>query len=233
MRMARAKKAVRAGGIVLAVVLGLAAIGAGAVYFLVSRLDICAEVERAVERATGRELTIAGDVGVSFFPVLGLEAHDAALANVEGGRAEAFVVMDQIKVGVEIAPLLRREVVVRRLVLERPRIALEIDAEGRPNWIMQPQASGEAPTGEAPQQPSAQQPFSLQDVTINNGEVSYFDARRNTGWAVDDAHVSAALTSLDEPMRLDGRVRYNDETVRVRVDMQAPREAFAGRGTPI
>src|SRR5262245_29036741 len=95
-------------------VVAVALLFAGAVFYLVSRLDIRAEIERAVEGATGRELAISGPVGVSFWPVLGLQADHVTLANVRGGRAASFLAADQIHIGVEIPPLLHREVVVRQ-----------------------------------------------------------------------------------------------------------------------
>jgi uncharacterized protein involved in outer membrane biogenesis len=49
-------------------------LGAGVLTYLVLRLDIRGEIERNVEAATGRDFTISGDVGVSYWPVLGLKA---------------------------------------------------------------------------------------------------------------------------------------------------------------
>ncbi|GAM99138.1 asmA protein [alpha proteobacterium U9-1i] len=217
------------GGLVAA-----ALIGAGALFYLVSRLDVRAEVERAVESATGRDLTIAGDVGVSFWPVLGLRAEDATLANVEGGRAPAFIAMDEIDVGVELRPLLDQDVRVRRLVLQRPRIALEVDAEGRPNWIMRPTTQSPPSRPVDPDAPPARQrAVSLREVRISDGEVSFFDARRGAGWVVGDADLSTAITSLSEPVRLEGSVRYNDKPVELEVELADPSAVGAGRNSAI
>src|ERR1700754_3425495 len=128
-----------------------ALIAAGALAYLVYRLDVRGEVERIVENATGRDVTIAGDVGVSYWPVLGLRAEDTTLANVEGGRAPAFIAADEIDIGVELRPLLDRQVVVRRLVLQRPQIALEVNTDGEPNWILTPRR---APPGTPPTRPT-------------------------------------------------------------------------------
>jgi AsmA protein len=219
------------GGLVAA-----ALIGAGALFYLVSRLDVRAEVERAVENATGRDLTIAGDVGVSFWPVLGLRAEDATLANVEGGRAPAFIAMDEIDVGVELRPLLNQDVRVRRLVLQRPRIALEVDAEGRPNWIMRPRAAPTTPQQPAPDPntpPARQREVSLREIRIADGEVSFFDARRGAGWVVGDADLTTAVTSMSAPVRLAGSVRYNDQAVQLEVDLKDPSAVAAGRNSEI
>lgn len=217
-----------AGGLVAA-----ALIGAGVLAFLVSRLDVRAEVERAVENATGRDLTIAGDVGVSYWPVLGLRAVDATLSNVEGGRAPAFIRAGEIDIGVELRPLLDRQVVVRRLVLQEPQIALEVDAEGNPNWVLTPaRAPGPPPT--TPREPTIDMMrTSLREVRISDGEVSFFDARRGAGWVIGDVDLTTALTSLDRPMEVKGSVRYNDRPIEIDAEIQHPGAATRGELTAL
>ena len=222
--------------LILGALVALAALGAGALVYLVSRIDVRAEVERAVEDATGRDLTIAGDVGVSLWPVLGLHAADASLANVEGGRAPALAAMDDIHVGVEIRPLFNREVVVRQLVLQHPRIALEVDAQGHNNWSLAARTSpapAPAPTP-APQRPAAPEDrFSLQEIRTENGEISYYDARRGAGWVIGEANLNTALTSLNLPMRIEGNVSYAEQRLALAIEIAAPRAAFSGRGTAV
>src|SRR5262245_60335492 len=143
--------------VILGSVVAVALLGAGALAYLVLRLDVRGEIERSVESATGRQLTIQGDVGVSYWPVLGLRATKTTLSNVAGGRAPAFSTSDEIDIGVELQPLLNRQVVVRNLVLQRPHIALEVDAAGKPNWIFTPPvrpAPAAPPPRAAPQRPS-------------------------------------------------------------------------------
>ena len=132
-----------------------ALMGAGLLAYLVTRLDVRGEVERVVESATGRDLVINGNVGVSYWPVLGLRAEDATLSNVEGGRAPAFITADEIDIGVEIGPLFERQVVVRRLVFQRPQINLEVNAEGEPNWVLEPRR---APPGTPTPPPTSGDP---------------------------------------------------------------------------
>ena len=216
--------------------LAAALIGAGVLAYLVSRIDVRAEVERAVEGATGRDLTIAGDVGVSYWPVLGLHAADATLANVEGGRAPAFLTAADIHVGVELAPLLNRRVVVRRVVFQQPRIALEVDAEGRPNWVLAPRAAapGAPPSSGAPRAPivDVSRP-SLREVRVDGGEITFFDARRGSGWQVGAVEISTALESMDAPMRIRGSLRYNDRVVRLGMEIGRPGAALRGESTTL
>lgn len=223
------------GGLVAA-----ALIGAGALAYLILRLDVRAEVERAVENGTGRDLTIAGDVGVSFWPVLGLRAEQATLANVEGGRAPAFVTAEEIDIGVELRPLLDRQVVVRRLVLQRPNIAFEVNAEGRPNWILRPrQPEGQTPTPTPPPTTTPSEPSvdvgrtRLREVRIVDGEASFFDARRGVGWVVGDVDLTTALNGLDEPMNVAGSIRYADRPVELTIDMRRPSAMLRGERMPL
>lgn len=234
--MARVKHVVRWGGVLLAAALVLAGIGAGVIYYLISRLDIRSEIASAVEQSTGRKLTIAGRVGVSFWPVLGLEAHNASLANAAGGRAPALVQMDAIHVGVEIAPLLHREVVVRELAFDRPRIALEIGLDGVPNWRMQPTrpSAAPAPTQHAPaNQTAAPEDFSLRQIRISDGEVTFFDMRRNLGWTLSSADLRAALISMERPFTITGSVSYLGKPVTMRLEVGSPRLAMTARPSPM
>ena len=220
--------------IVVGSLVALALMGAGVLAYLVLRLDVAAEVDRAVEGATGRDVVIAGEAGVSFWPVLGLRAEEVTLANVEGGRAPSFIAADEIDIGVELRPLLDRQVNVRRLVLQRPRIALEVDNEGAPNWVLAPRPpEGPPPTTTPGEPPVDVARTRLREVRIRNGEVSFFDARRGAGWVIGDVDISTAITALDEPMRAKGSVRYNDETVRLDMEIGQPGAAIRGEVTPI
>jgi AsmA protein len=215
------------GGLIAAILTG-----AGLLAWLVSRVDVRAEIERAVENATGRDVVIAGDVGVIYWPVLGVRAGDVTIANVEGGRAPAFIAAEDIDVGVELRPLLDRQIHVQRLVLQRPQIALEIDAQGQPNWVLTPRTQPGPPP---PGQPSVDVGRTeLRGIRINDGEVSYFDARgEGQGWVIGEVDLRTALTSLSEPMRARGSIRYNDQNVELDMQIGQPGAAMRGQVTPI
>lgn len=210
-------------------------LGVGVLTFLVLRLDVRGEIERNVEAATGRDLTINGSVGVSYWPVLGLKAQDVTLANVAGGRAPSFIAADEIDMRVELQPLLHREVNVRRLVFQRPRVALEVDANGQPNWLLRPPVSTTAPTTPPPpsQNPVDASRTSLRSVRINDGEISFFDARQGAGLVAGEVDIATALTSLDAPMRAQGTVRYNDREIKLDASIARPGAAVRGELTQL
>jgi AsmA protein len=221
---------------ILGTIVAVALLAAGGLAYLVYRLDIKREVERAVENATGRDLTINGDVGVSYWPVLGFHAANDVLSNVQGGRAPAFITADDIHIGVELAPLFNRQVVVRQLVLQRPRIALEIDANGRPNWTLAPRVRRiAAPTAGAPPSPPIVDASrtTLRSVDITDGEVTYFDGRHGIGWSVGEVDLHTALTALNLPMNVTGSVRYNDKPVQLDMNIASPNAVIHAQATPL
>ncbi len=107
-----------------------------------------ARIAQEVEAATGRSLTIAGDVGLSILPSPRLTAAEVRLANLPGGQAENLAELEALEVKVALAPLLTGEVVVRSVVLVAPTVTLERLPDGRGNW--QFAAPGDA-TGTPPQ----------------------------------------------------------------------------------
>ncbi|MFT3726530.1 MAG: AsmA family protein [Terricaulis sp.] len=224
---------------ILGTIVAVALLAAGGLTYLILRLDVRGEIERAVENATGRQLTIRGDVGVSYWPVLGLRATNTALSNVAGGRAPAFSTSDEIDIGVELQPLFNRQIVVRNLVLQRPRIALEVDATGKPNWIFTPPTRQAAPA--APARPVPQQRpnrgvvdiarTTLREVKIVDGEVTYFDARHNSGWGITAVNATTAFNALNQPVLATGGLQYNGKPVTLEMSIADPGAMLHGRPT--
>ncbi len=117
------------------------------------------EIATAVERQTGRELRIEGEIGWSFFPWVGVEAGRTTLADAEGFYDEPFLEIDGLEVAIKLWPLLRGRLETRPLVLERPVVRLMRNAEGRGNWeeLAERLAGAEGASGEA-DQPEASEP---------------------------------------------------------------------------
>ena len=86
------------------------------------------------------------------------------------GRAPADRAFRQA-LEVELIPLLNKNIVVDRLVLEDPVIALEVDKQGKPNWDMTPAGGAAAPA--APKPAAGAQPTS---TTGTSGLVTVLSA---------------------------------------------------------
>jgi AsmA protein len=98
-----------------------------------------------VGQATGRDFRIAGPVRLALLPELGVEANDVSFANPAGAGTPAMVQLRRPRVQLRLWTLLRGAVVVNRVVLLRPVMALEADNTGHANGMFGPAAAPDAP----------------------------------------------------------------------------------------
>jgi len=92
------------------------------------------DIAQVVERQTGRKLVLSGDLKLSIFPWVALEAGPATLSDAPGFGDEPFVAIQHVRVGARLLPLLRGKVEVGTVTLEGARVRLITDAQGRNNW---------------------------------------------------------------------------------------------------
>ena len=122
---------------VLLVVVG--AIGAGAYVALtgpVSPDRLRAELERGMQRATGRRFTIGGPVHVGIGLSPSITAEGISLANIPGGSRPEMLTATSFRAQLALLPLLGGDVVIDEATLEQPDIILETAPDGTPNWQM-------------------------------------------------------------------------------------------------
>ena len=92
---------------------------------------------RAVSNASGRELRIEG----TFKPVWTwvhprFRAEKVSYANPDWASEDYMFQADAVEVSVELFPLLLGRVILPEVHLQRPVIDLEIDEDGRKNWLL-------------------------------------------------------------------------------------------------
>jgi uncharacterized protein involved in outer membrane biogenesis len=119
--------------LILAAILVLAVVG---VALVVSRYDfnhLKQPAADAVRRATGRELTVGGDIHVSLGLTPALTVQDIRLANAAWGSRPEMARLGRLEVQVALLPLIRGAVEVERFILIEPDILVETDSRGRSN----------------------------------------------------------------------------------------------------
>jgi len=99
-----------------------------------------------VKEATGRDLVIQGDIGLSLFPWIGAEVGKVSLGNAPGFGDEPFAAVDSAGVKLKLLPLLTRSVKLDTLVLHGLRLNLTTKKDGTTNW--QDMAGGEGAPAE-------------------------------------------------------------------------------------
>tara|TARA_Y100001934_G_scaffold146562_1_gene176060 strand:+ start:3634 stop:7323 length:3690 start_codon:yes stop_codon:yes gene_type:complete len=127
------------------------------------------EVEAELEAATGRDVTIDGDIRVTFIPNLAIALEDVTVAGAPGGSGDAFLELPEVLAVVSLLPLAFFDVVVERIRLIEPVVILETRADGPASWEFEPVASTDNP-GSAPP------PVKIELVDIQDGRIEWRDA---------------------------------------------------------
>jgi len=121
-----------AGGAVLLVVLLVAAL-----YLFLATYDynrLKPEIARAAKDATGRELTLGGDIKLDIGLSPALAVKDVKFANAAWGSQPQMLTADRIEAQVRLLSLLHRDVEVERIALVGVDLFLETDPAGQGNW---------------------------------------------------------------------------------------------------
>jgi uncharacterized protein involved in outer membrane biogenesis len=102
----------------------------------------------AVQRETGRQLTVGKGpyLRVSLSP--SLVAEDVVFANAAWGSRKEMLRVKRVELTLRLVPLLHGEIVVGRLVLVEPDLLLETNEKGEGNWVFA--SAPEAASAETP-----------------------------------------------------------------------------------
>jgi AsmA protein len=219
----------------------LVAVGAVLAPRIVSPNDFKDEITARVEAATGRQLTIAGDIGLSVFPWLGLELNQASLASPPGFGGEPFARVDRMKIRARLLPLLERRLEVDQVELDGLRLHLVRDAEGRANWEAPPAAGPSAGQSAGPTRPVNQtRPSASPDVDlapavaglavagakVTDARVDWEDRQSGQRITIDKLELTSGTIAPGRPvsLKLSGRVLDAGSE---------PVAHFAGKGTAV
>ncbi|WP_262312336.1 AsmA family protein [Acidiphilium sp. AL] len=182
------------------------------------------QIVAAVERATHRQLTIAGPLHMRLSLVPTISASGIVLANPPGFADADMATLKRVEARVALLPLLSHRIDIVKLVLVDPAITLEYGAAGQPNWLLsQPRHAKAIITQSLSVQKSTGQKIALQSVSIENGTITYKPPVRlvplkpGATQAVPHgqpvtltiAHFTGRADALDAPLHVSMQARYN------------------------
>ncbi len=85
-------------------------------------------------RITGRDVSVSGDVSMTFWPVLGVSASGLEVGNAAWAKDGTMLSAAQATIGVDAMALLRGEIRITNIEAQSPTIRLESRADGRASW---------------------------------------------------------------------------------------------------
>ncbi|MEM9032273.1 MAG: AsmA family protein [Pseudomonadota bacterium] len=196
-----------------------------ATFFLVPADRIAALVEDRFEAATGRALSVTGDVRPSLWPGIGVNTGPVTIANADWAGSDPMIEAEGLSVGVAWAGLLGGDVQVTGVELVRPVIRLSQAVDGRVNWDMG--APSQAETTEAAAAPA----LSLDEARVSDGTVIYA-AEGSPPLTLSGINATLTLPDFAGEARLDLTAQANGEAISASVTIAAF-EAFLASGAPV
>ncbi|MCA2010007.1 AsmA family protein [Cereibacter sphaeroides] len=210
----------------LGVVLVLVIVLVGAL-FLLPADRIANLAARQFEAATGRALTIDGDVTPTFWPVLGARVEGVTLANVAGSDAGPMLVAESVDLGVDLAQLIQGNLVVRQFEARSPQIVLERDALGVGNWNFAGVGDQNATTAEAGTQ-SGLPPIILDRAQIIGASLRYIDRAAGTDVTVQGVTIDLTMPEAGGAAELRIAVDRNGQQGEVNARLASVEQLLAG-----
>ena len=175
------------------------------------------QIEAEFRKATGRDLAIGGDIGLSISLSPAVVVERVSIANAGWGSRPAMVALERAEAEVELLPLLAGDIRVTRLVLIEPDILLETNADGLSNWRTGPSSGDRSgvPAGSAKKAgresgASARPPVPVfNHVEVRRGRLTYRDARTGSEMRFDLERASARAAPLGALLEIGAEGAWN------------------------
>jgi AsmA protein len=180
-------------------VLGIIAIGAVAITLAyLDPNDYKDTIASKVKAETGRDLRIDGNIGLTFYPWLGLDVEGVSLSNASGFGDAPFLQTKTIKARAKLLPLLRKELEMDTLVLHGATINLAKNAEGVTNWddLVKPKAESSDSSDQA--MPLAA--LVLGGIDIKDANIHWRDMQQGVEYKITNANIGTGELKLGEPI---------------------------------
>ncbi len=161
-------------------------------------------IARAVKDATGRELTIAGniDFNLGIRPTLVVE--DVSFQNASWSSRPSAVRVKRLEAQIAVLPLIMGNFDFVHLVLIEPDVIVEFDGAGTSNFSFD--TSGEKKGGAETPPP----PLIFSDVFIERGLFTYQDAQSDIKFSIRIDRLRAEIPGFGKSLEVDFEGAFND-----------------------
>lgn len=196
--------------VVVAVVLGLVAL-----LVLLPGEKIAKIAADQVRAQTGRELVFDGEVGISWYPILGVKTGPVQLANADWSDAGPMFKAESAQIGVDAMSLIGGTIRITQIDLGSPDVLLEVAKDGRANWDLFPQgAEAGQPTTATSEGGGAMGGLVLESLAVRDARLRYVD-RGGESFEIKDLDAALRWPDTAGPAEIDLTLRPASEAVEV------------------
>jgi len=150
--------------------------------FFININDIVAKQIPGIENKIHRKVAI-GDVKLTILSGLGAEISNVSISNNPDFKQQNFVQIEKLKANVRLLPLLKKQVMISSVSIERPSVVIERNAKGEMNFSDMIDASEsekepkKVPAATENKDPlSALENIQISKISIKDGNFKFFDS---------------------------------------------------------
>jgi AsmA protein len=212
-------------GIIVGAIVVLIVVAAVAVSVLFDPNDYKDEITAAVQNATGRQLTLDGDLELAVFPTIRIAMGSAALSNAPGFGDEPMARIGSATLSVALLPLLSQRIEVSEARLAGLELNLARNRAGANNWqdLGGGPAQADAPAADSGAAAPTDLDLGVDAIVIEDARIVWNDAATGSRWELTDFGMTAEGFGVGErfPLHMEFALAGADVAVRVEADTQA------------
>jgi AsmA protein len=185
-----------------------------AVALFVDPNDYRDDIASAVQKQTGRELAIEGELSLGLMPCCAISLGETRLSNPPGFEQASFARVESARLGVQVFPLLTRQ---ELLLDELELVGLQVDLlrleDGRANWEFASDDSAEPATDSddsATDSETGLSGLSISGIRIADARLSLRDIPAGTDIRIENLDLLTGTLEPGEPFEFDGSLRFID-----------------------
>jgi uncharacterized protein involved in outer membrane biogenesis len=218
----RLKTLVTAAAIVVVVAVG------GVIGFLsqVDPNDYRQDIANALQDATGRTVTLGGNLSLqkSLSPTLVVE--NVTIANADWSKSGDMASIKSLGVEVELLPLISGVIVVNSLILDGGVIHLETDSDGQANWEFSSDGSSAGSSQQTQQ-------LSFRSVSIKDTQVTYSSPGLGQDLSLNVSDLELTASGPDEPLDVKSAFDLNGTAFSLTGTLKTLASLVEGKDTAI
>lgn len=174
--------------------------------------DLKPQIIHAVNKYTGRQLQLGGNIEWSIFPWLGLQLNNAELSNTAGFGSKPFAQIQRLDIQVRLLPLLHKQLEIGKFQVNNPTLYLVRNTKGQTNWEIT-----HAPITPPPDQehvPSHFKPLSfvIAGIDIENGHIFFDDQQKKKYYELTQLQLKSANLSANRSSPFFTQFNFHSKT---------------------
>lgn len=187
------------------------------VYIIVANYDfndLKPRIADAVKNATGRELTIGGDINFKIGLVPSLTLSDIKFQNAPWGSKPEMAKIHRFELKVALMPLIKGNIMVKRFKLVEPDIFIETDKTGKSNLVFEKPVKNRKKVEqkeETVKKTTSLPSFAVDNMMIEKGRFAYLNGPSKKIYNITLSRLSASSKGMNRPVKIQFNGLYNKE----------------------